>query len=95
MNTENRENNQDELKRTADYLLTNDGYMEYNDEDLFNATYIFNHVLIDHIWTVNNKNMTQEEMEELGTKAGTAVRNLIKEFTNKDMHDVASNLLKK
>ena len=66
-------------------------YHNYDDTDLFNATEVFMHFLMDKIYSENQK-LPQEEMEKLATTVGKSVRELIKAATGKDMHEVVKKM---
>jgi len=68
-------------------------YCNYSDEDLFNATEIFMHVLMDKLYS-KNMDMPLGELEVLAEKAGSSLRKLILVNTGKDMHKVVEKLIK-
>jgi len=85
----------DQIQTSAEYLadlcLAQEEYQVYTDRDLFNATLIFSHFLIDVIWSTN-LDLPQEKKLSLAETTGEAIRELIKSSTGKDMHDVAKSL---
>ena len=82
----------DAISTSLDYLtdlcLHNDKPQEFTDRDLFNASLVFSHILIDTIWHTN-QHLPQEKREELAETTGKAIRELIKVSTGKDMRLIA------
>lgn len=72
----------------ADMCLEKEGPHDYNDKDLMNASLIFIHFLMDHIWQTN-QDMTHEGREKVVHTTGLAIRELIQASTGKDMHELA------
>ena len=75
------------LDYLCDLCLEDDKPQEFTDRDLFNASFIFSHVLIDAIWHTN-KDLSQEKKEELAETAGKMIHELIRSTTDKDMHEI-------
>ena len=71
----------------ADMCLEKEGPHDYEDKDLINASIIFTHILLDHIWQTN-QDMTNEGREKVAETTGLAIRELIKASTGKDMHEI-------
>ena len=76
------------LENLSTLCLYEDDFQDYTEEDLFNATLIFAHILLDNIWRTNQESR-QSTREELATYTGNAIRELIKSATDIDMHNVA------
>ena len=70
-----------------------DNYHNYTEEDLFNATLIFSHFIMDVSYT-NNVNLLDKEKMDKAEKIGKAIRELIQEATGKDMHVIADKIIK-
>lgn len=77
-----------QLSDLAMECLAESEYQKYGDGELMDATEVFMHILMDHIWT-ENKTLPPEKIEELAFTTSLAVRELIKVSTGKDMHAVA------
>lgn len=75
------------LDHLADLCLENEGPHFYENKDLVNATLVFTHFLMDHIWQAN-VDMTNEGREKVALRTGEAIRELIKASTDKDMHEL-------
>jgi hypothetical protein len=82
------------LESLSTLCLYEDEFQDYTEKDLFNATFIFSHILLDNIWRTN-QDLKQRAVEELAKSTGLAIRELIKSATDIDMHDVAKNKPKK
>jgi hypothetical protein len=82
------------LENLSTLCLYENEFQDYTEEDLFNATLIFSHILLDNIWRTNQESR-QSTREELATYTGNAIRELIGSVTYIDMHDVAKNKPKK
>ena len=76
------------LENLSTLCLYEDEFQDYTEEDLFNATLIFSHILLDNIWRTN-QDLKKEAREELAYYTGNAIWELIKSTTDIDMHDVA------
>ncbi len=68
-------------------LIQGDRYQHYSDDDLVNATIIFNHFLMDHGYRVAMSLPFEMQLEK-ATKTGKAVRDIIIQATGKDMHEL-------
>ena len=64
----------------------------YSDYDLFNASLIFSHFLINVIYT-ENRHLSQEKQLELAETTGKAIRSLIQASTGKDTHEIVKKQL--
>lgn len=82
------------LEYLSDLCLEEDTHQKYNDRDLFNATQIFSHILNDVMFS-ENQNLPKEKMLELAETVGKAIRQLILDTTDKDMHKIANELVSK
>lgn len=71
-------------------LVNSETHQEYSDEDLINATLIFTHFFMDHIYTAN-QGMNMGKLLELSETSGKALRELILVSTGKDMHELVRN----
>ena len=69
-------------------------FRDYTEEDLFNATLIFSHILLDNIWRTN-QDLKKEAREKLAYSTGNTIKELIKIATDIDMRNVAKNKPKK
>jgi len=89
-----KENITTNLEYLSNLCLANGGNHEaYSDRDLFNATEIFQHVLLDVLYTENYPHTNKEKMLELAETTGLAIRELILSCTDKDMREIAKNLI--
>ena len=60
----------------------------FNQEALRAATMIFQSVLLDHMWNLQEwENMPQKQREEMANHAGSQIRKLIKEMTGLESHN--------
>ena len=82
------------IDHVAEMCLEKDGPHGYVDKDLINASLIFTHVFMDHLWAAN-PDMTQKALEDIAGETGTAIRELIKASTGKDMHELVRKEYKK
>jgi len=87
-------NNKETIQTSAEYLanlcLENaEKHHRYSDEDLVNVTIIFNHFLMDILFTENH--LPPKDMEELATLTGKAIHELILTSTGKDMKEIVKN----
>jgi hypothetical protein len=85
-----------QIQTSAEYLanlcLENSTfYQGYTDEDLFNATEIFSHVLFDVVYS-ENMDLSHKAKLELAENTGKAIRELILASTGKDMHGIVKTL---
>lgn len=71
-------------------LLSSEKYHEYSDEDLVNASLIFTHIFMDHIYS-SNQHLDPGSLMELAETSGKALRELIGVATGKDMHELVRN----
>ena len=86
---------QKKLEELTNLCLENtEKYEGYNDEDLFNITFTFSHILLDIVWTTNEQ-LSIDEKSELVETIGKAIRELILASTGKDLHIITKNLLNK
>lgn len=83
---------QDSLEELCNKTLYINTHQKYSDRDLFNATHIFSHVVLDVLFTENKDNLSKEDMEEVATLTGKMIRELILTCSGKDMHIIAKNL---
>jgi hypothetical protein len=61
----------------------------FTDEGFRASIYIFQSVLLDKMWELQEKeNLSIEIREDMATKSGEAIRNIIKTFTNIDTHNL-------
>jgi hypothetical protein len=86
----------EELQTSCDYLasrcLESSGeHQKYTNYDLYNASLIFSHFLLDIIFT-ENQNLPKDKLEELATTTGEAIRELIRSSTGIDMHELVKKL---
>ena len=80
------------MDRLSDMCLkSGDVYNEYSDDDLLNATIIFNHILLDKIFYLC-KDIGSEETLKLAEDSGKALRKHILKYANKDMHKIVKNI---
>ena len=82
----------EKIQTSLEYLANltledHENHREYTDKDLVNATQIFSGVLMDVIYT-NAQHLSRGKQLELAENAGTAIRELIRATTDKDMHQV-------
>jgi len=78
-----------EINKLANKVLENAGiYREYNDEDLMNATLIFQEVFMAKIYDNYKDKLSQKELEKVAKEAGKSIRQTIKLFTGIDTHKV-------
>lgn len=84
---------QSALSHVADMCLEAKGPSDYDDEDLSNAALVFTYFFMDHIWQTNQE-MTQEGREKIALATGTAIRELIRSATGKDMHVIIKRIYK-
>ena len=68
-------------------------YQGYTETDMYNASYVFMHFLLDLSYT-KNKNKSLEEKIKIATKSGRGIRKLILESTGIDMHKVSPDVSK-
>ena len=62
---------------------------EFTDAGFRAATKIFMSALMDKMWELQeNEDLTLTDRENMATKAGEAVRNFVKVYTNIDTHDL-------
>lgn len=59
---------------------------EYDDDDLFNATKIFSHLLFNRAYFRMKGKATLKEKEVLVVDLGNSIRELVKTWTGKDTH---------
>ncbi len=83
----------DRLKTSINYLsnliLEYSGvYREYSDEDLANATLIFEEVFMARMYKNNIDRLNKEQRIKLAEEAGKSIRQTILLFTGVDMHIV-------
>lgn len=85
------------LKKTFNKAIDTEGHQNYSDEDLFNASLIFSHVLLDVMYKTyfEDINLTLKEKKLFAKNAGTDIRNLIELYTDKDMRKIAKKLINK
>ena len=81
----------DVLKEWADIMLEiearNKAYMlHYNEQDLVNAMYIFEHVLSNI--AIHNGSITPETIDK-ATQMGKELREYVKKYTGLDTHEIA------
>lgn len=81
----------DVLKEWADIMLEiearNKAYMlHYNEQDLVNAMYIFEHVLSNI--AIHNGSITPETIDK-ATQMGEDLREYVKKYTGLDTHEIA------
>ena len=79
------------LEELSNMCLEEEGFNDYTDQDLINATLVFTHFFLDHIFS-SNKGLAADDMEELAVKSGEAVRELIRAATGKDMHELVARI---
>lgn len=80
----------DVLKEWADIMLEiearNKAYMlHYNEQDLVNAMYIFEHVLSNV--AIHNGSITPENVDK-ATEMGRDLREYVKKYTGLDTHEI-------
>lgn len=80
------------LEKTFKKAIYIDTHQNYSDKDLFNVTFIFSHVLLDVMYTVNNK-ITGKQKMKFAKSCGEEIRELIYGYTDKDMKKIAKKLL--
>ena len=62
---------------------------EFTEKGFRAATKIFMSALTDKMWELQeNEDLTLTDRENMATKAGEAVRNFVKVYTNIDTHDL-------
>ena len=76
----------DELSDLA--LDINGTKTEYSDEDLSNAMLVFVEVLFNKEFDKHSDKLSQEGMGALATLTGSTLRDLVKEWTGVDLHEV-------
>lgn len=81
----------DMLKEWADIMLEiearNKAYMlHYNEQDLVNAMYVFEHVLSNV--AIHNGSITPETIDK-ATQMGEDLREYVKKYTGLDTHEIA------
>lgn len=81
----------DVLKEWTDIMLEiearNKAYMlHYNEQDLVNAMYIFEHVLSNI--AIHNGSITPETIDK-ATQMGEDLREYVKKYTGLDTHEIA------
>jgi len=61
----------------------------FDDEGFRASVYIFQSALLDKMWELQEKeNISMEVREDMATKCGENIRNLIKTFTNIDTFEL-------
>lgn len=90
------DNAKEKIQTSAGYLADlcledHETYHNYNDEGLVNATLVFSHFLMDHIYA-KSQHLPLKKQEELAQTVGEAIRELIKASTGKDMHNLVKKL---
>lgn len=92
MNPEVQAMHRDLLSKIADVCLaTATDKKEYTDVDLLNATLIFQDVFMNKIFDYQqSKNMSEDTSTAEGEEAGRQLRDIIRQFTGIDMHEVAA-----
>lgn len=61
----------------------------FNDEGFRASVYIFQSVLLDKMWELQEKeDITIETRADMATKCGESIRSLIKTFTDIDTHNL-------
>ena len=78
------------LSEIEDTLLENHETKPGFDDEGFRASvYIFQSALLDKMWELQEKeNISMEVREDMATKCGENIRNLIKTFTNIDTFEL-------
>ncbi len=61
----------------------------FTNEGFIAGIYIFQSILLDKMWELQSKeNMSQETREDMATKCGTEIRDLVKKYCNIDTHEL-------
>jgi hypothetical protein len=81
----------EELDYLCDLCLEEDTFRGYTSRDLFNATEVFAHILLD-VQFLKGAQLPKKKRELLAEETGKAIRELIIAATGIDMHAVAANL---
>ena len=78
------------LSEIEDTLLYNyETKPGFDDEGFRASVYIFQSVLLDKMWELQEKeNISIEIRSDMATKCGESIRNLIKTFTDIDTHNL-------
>lgn len=61
---------------------------EYNDQALLDVTLLFQHVVMNKSWHCK-KGLDMDTRMEKAEEFGKTLRDLLKDFTGKDMHELA------
>jgi hypothetical protein len=83
----------EQIRTSANYLAdrcleNSEWHYHYEPEDLQNATLIFSHFLMDLMYT-RSQHLPPEKQLELAETTGKAIRQLVLDTTDIDMHDFA------
>lgn len=83
----------DTLKTWADIMLDIEAnekahLLHYNEKDLVNAMYIFEHVLANI--AIHNGSITPQNVDK-ATEMGRDLREYVKKYTGLDTHQIAKN----
>lgn len=91
-----KENIQTSLDYLADLCLEDNGnFREYTDENLLNATLIFNTILLDLTYQYQKPKLSEEQTLVIVEELGKNLRQHILLATGKDTHKLVRNLTKK